>query len=142
MTRKTSESKFNVAIVNELVGLRAKRGLTVEQLAQRSGLTFGTLRNILRGKIDVQMADLLLIVKALDGTIEQVVADAFREVGGEDEALSDVRSIVDARRGTGDELAAKRRTKAAADMSVEELEGERHAATRDSELDSDEPELP
>jgi len=142
VTLKTSESKFNVAIVNELKALRAKRDLTVEQLAERSGITFGTLRNILRGNIDVQVADLLLIAKTLDSSVLQVISDAFRDIGGEDVALSDVRSIVEARRRSGDELARKRQQKAAAEMSVEELEGQRSAATKDPELDTDEPDVP
>lgn len=54
------------AIIDET---RKQRKMTVEELAERSGVKYGTLRNILRAQVDVKIPDLVAIAAALSATI-------------------------------------------------------------------------
>lgn len=131
----------------ELRAERSASNLTIEQLAVASGVAESTLKRVLKGTIDVNVADLAAIAAAFTAagrtssigkpvTPQELMQRAVKRAGGYETLVSSVSD-------TTDELADRRRRQAeAASMTVEELERQPHAATRDSELDADEPDAP
>ena len=54
----------------QIKGAMAEKGLTVEQLASKSGLAFGTVSAIRNGKPNVKLSSLLAMADALDFEVE------------------------------------------------------------------------
>lgn len=132
MVREASE--FSKYVARTLVGAYKMHGLRQADLVERTGITKATMQRILAGDADVDVEQLAKIAKVLDEDPGKLLEQATRLYGGADKLLSEVAGIND--------LDTRRRQKAAAAMSVEELEAEGKAAIRDPELDEDEPEQP
>lgn len=142
--KSTTQLPINQAMATELRAERAAAGLTLDALAQQSGVALSTLRRILNGSIDVNVGDLALLCRALGEaqgiplTMEDIVERAVKRAGGydvvyaglpqmPDNAVSDVPTNVTPIR------------KRVEDMTVDEIEAiETKAATRDPEMDTDE----
>lgn len=54
----------------QLKGAMAEKGITVEQLANKSGLAFGTVSAIRNGKMSIKLASLVTMAVALDFEVE------------------------------------------------------------------------
>ena len=151
----SKDSSVNLALAETIDGERAairigSRKLSVERLAAESGVAYGTLRRILAGKLDVNIGDLAALVSVINLyrrtplTVAEVVEASVARAGGmskivEEFGITPLSEVP----ATTDELADRRRKQEeAAAMTVEELEDVAGAATRDAELDSDEPDLP
>ncbi len=136
------ESKLNQAIAAELRAERAAANVSQQQITEVTGISRSTLRRTLAGEVEVSATDLVMVASALSVDAPLLLGRAITRAGGEEAAVSDARASFGGRDSSGDELSVKRQQKAAADMTVEELEGQRSAATKDPELDTDEPDLP
>lgn len=141
------------SLINQKIAekLREKRGglrLSLEDIADLSGVPFSTVRRVLYPKQDIAASHLTAIAGALGLNAADVFRQALDEVGL-DLALADVHEILEARKAAG---AAKPLSAAEArvtklhprDMSAEELEAliTRRAAYDDPEADTMEPDAP
>lgn len=67
------------AFGNYLRQLRERNGLTVEQLAQKSGLARNRLSAIERGKINLNLGTLMILAMSLDTSLHDLLRDiAYR----------------------------------------------------------------
>lgn len=64
----TAETKINQAMAAELRAERSATALTIDQLSDRSGVPLSTLKRILKGTVDVNVADLAAISRAYTDT--------------------------------------------------------------------------
>ncbi len=89
--------------------LRLTRRLTQEDLAARSGLTVQALSNIENGKSLVSLANLEMIAKALDVSIQDMADLLGERTGGERRIALElrVRALCFALSDTGLEIAAR-----------------------------------
>lgn len=135
------DSKLNKAMAAEIRGERVARELTQEQLAEASGISYSTIKRIERGHVDISTGDLGAIAAVLSDQEgpevgpHQLMERAVTRAGGYETLLSEVPS-------TNDDLRTKRKQNEARAMTVEQIESQPHAATRDPELDTDEPPAP
>lgn len=133
----TKDSIMNRALAAEIKAERTARGWDIPTLARASGLSLGTANRI-SSKNDLRDINVTQIAQ---------IAAAF---GMEAAALinrAEARAIVIQSSmsdddGSLDDLATRRRQRAAAEMSLAEIEALEHVATRDPELDEDEPDQP
>jgi transcriptional regulator with XRE-family HTH domain len=63
---------FQKAVGSCIYELRDRMGLTVEQLAERSGLSSSRLTAIERGEVDIKLGTLLLLAMSLDATLPEL----------------------------------------------------------------------
>jgi transcriptional regulator with XRE-family HTH domain len=79
----TKDSAINQAMAAELRAERAKTiGLTVELLAKRSGVSFGTLRRILNGTVDIAVPDLAALAAVFGVSPQELMKRAVENAGG------------------------------------------------------------
>lgn len=130
----TSATALNQAMAAELRAERAAADLTLEEVVELSGVSLSTLRRILKGTVDVNVADLGAIAAAYNTKLEKPVTP--QEL---------VRRAVTRAGGFGplsvaaDSNVIQLRPKKIEDMSVEEIESiQEKAAYRDPEADEDE----
>lgn len=117
----------NRALAAEIRAERAAVGITVRELALRSGVPYGTLNRLLPGERDISFGQLTQIAGALGLTPSELSDRAIRRMGGMDAVVSGVGA---------QNVSPLRRVE---DMTVEEIESERKkAATIDPEMDTDE----
>lgn len=141
----TKDSKINREMGRTIARERAGIvGMTAVRLAEESGITLGTINRILsKDPRDINITQITWIAAALGTTPQELVAEAVRRAGGLGAIMAELRSNLDQASeapATNDELERKRRQREAASMTTEQLEGEmRSAATRDPEMDTDEP---
>lgn len=64
----TVETKINQAMAAELRAERSATELTIDQLSESSGIPLSTLKRILKGRIDVNVADLAALSRAFVDT--------------------------------------------------------------------------
>lgn len=123
------------AVADSLVEAYKGERLTQPELAKRAGITDRTLQRYLSGATEIGTATFLMLAEAIgvdpSDIIDRAQARAQRRV----ERMSDAPTKTD-------DLETKRKQKAVAEMSTAEIEALDHAATRDPELDTDEPEQP
>ena len=68
-----------VAAVGEMMrDLRASRNLTIEELANITGLEYSQISRIERGKINTSIVNLLLIIQALQVSHKQVLRHSLK----------------------------------------------------------------
>lgn len=125
-------SEYSKRLADVIVGEHKKRRLSQREIAAGAGYTPTTLQRMLSGVSEISAEDVVRIAAFLGMPADKLFNEATELVGGAEKLLSDAA-------GTNDELATRRAQKAAEGMSVAELEGQQHAATRDPELDTDEP---
>lgn len=137
------DSKINQAVARRLRELRAGEGLSLEQIADLSGVPLSTVRRIFAPKQDIATSHLTAIAGALGTNARDVFAYALEFVG-EKEAIADVYRILDERNlGRVSEADATVTELHPRDMTVEQLEEQRHAAKKITrESTADEPEGP
>ncbi|TDW69128.1 transcriptional regulator with XRE-family HTH domain [Curtobacterium sp. PhB25] len=117
----------NQALAAEIRAERAAVGITVRELALRSGVPYGTLNRILPGERDISFGQLTQLAGALGVTPSDLSERAVRRMGGMDAVVSGV---------SGQNVTPLRRVE---DMTVDEIEAEqKKAATIDPEMDTDE----
>lgn len=63
---------FQKAVGSCIFELRERTGLTLEQLAERSGLSPSRLMAIERGEVDIKLGTLLLLAMSLDATLPEL----------------------------------------------------------------------
>ena len=63
---------FQKAVGSCIYELRQRTGLTVEQLAERSGVSGSRLTAIEHGEVDIKMGTLLLLAMSLDVTLPEL----------------------------------------------------------------------
>ena len=117
-------------------------GLTIEEVATASGVPLSTARRIFAAKQDIATSHLTAIAGVLGSNARDVFDYAMVKVGA-GEALEDVQRILDSKREG--RMSAGRGTVTALhprDMTPDQLENLRHAATYDPEAETDEPEAP
>lgn len=132
---KRQASDFSRAVGAALRGRYRKAGLSQENVADQTGIKYGTLRRMIAGEAEINVYDLALIAKVAGVTPTDVVEEAVRDIGGI-EALSVPTD-------TTDEVATKRKQREAVTMPGGAFEDQvQKAATRDDELDSPEPDAP
>ena len=117
----------NQALAAEIRAERAAVGITVRELALRSGVPYGTLNRILPGERDISFGQLTQIAGGLGVSPSELSDRAIRRMGGMGAVVSGVAA---------QNVSPLRRVE---DMTVEEIESERKkAATIDPEMDTDE----
>lgn len=131
------DSRLNQAMAAEIRGERVARDLTQERLAEASGISYSTIKRIERGKVDISTGDLGAIASVFSNQEpevgpHQLMERAVTRAGGYETLLSVAASKTD-------DLHTKRKQNEARAMTVEQIESQQHAATRDPELDTDEP---
>jgi len=129
------EKTLNAVVGDVIRGEFTKYGLTLEMLAERTNIPYGTLRKKIVGTSPIFVTELISITKAIDPHItEQQIID---EAQGIWQRMSAARATND--------LQTKRTQKEAEarTMTPDQLEEvTRRAATRDPELEQDEPPTP
>ena len=84
----TTDTKINQAMAAEIRAERGAADLTIEQLSDASGVPLSTLKRILKGTIDVNVADLGAIARAFSDATEkpvspqEIVQRAVKRAGG------------------------------------------------------------
>src|ERR1041385_2372496 len=73
---------FQKAVGSCIFEMRERTGLTLEQLAERSGLSSSRLTAIERGEVDIKLGTLLLLALSLDVTLPELFASIARKLGG------------------------------------------------------------
>jgi transcriptional regulator with XRE-family HTH domain len=72
---------FQKAVGSCIYELRERMGLTLEQLAERSGLSSNRLTTIERGEVDIKLGTLLLLAMSLDVTLPELFGCIAGKVG-------------------------------------------------------------
>lgn len=127
MAPNEQKSAANRALAAEIRAERAAEGITVRELALRSGIAYGTLNRILPGERDISFTQLTQLAAALKLTPQELSERAVRRMGGMQAVVSEVQ---------GKNVTPLRRVE---DMTVDEIEAEhKKAATVDPEMDTDE----
>lgn len=117
------------AVSDKLTGAYASKRLKQEDIAERANMSIWTLQKKLRGRAPVTATDLVVIARAIGVSPSKILDEALEQVAEEELLASEgVVSIAD-----------QRRKKTPADMTDDELEGERNAANTDPEIGYDEP---
>jgi hypothetical protein len=84
----TTDTKINQAMAAEIRAERGAADLTIEQLSDASGVPLSTLKRILKGTIDVNVADLGAIARAFSDATgkpvspQEIVQRAVKRAGG------------------------------------------------------------
>ena len=130
---ETKDSRLNKAMAHAIKVARVDAKMTVEEVRLAAGLTVSTMNRVVAGSRDINVTQIGRIAGAIGVTPSQLVKKAVAEAGGMEAIMSEVATTNDL-----DAQRAKRQATASA-MTPEELEAERHAATTDPEMDTDEP---
>jgi predicted transcriptional regulator len=143
-TANLGDMDLNTAVGRVLKTRYRERDLLLEDVAARAGIPYSTLRKKLAGDSPIFASEVVVLTEAIGAMSDRPIKDGAAGVietaidlfGGIDRVMSEVRS-------TTDELATKRKQREAAAMPIGSLEEQDQiAATRDQELDTDEPDAP
>ena len=130
--RKASD--FSSAVAAVIVSKYKKKRMTQEGLAAATGISYTTLRRMMAGESEIEVADLGKLCAAIGIDPGAVLAEALEDIGGI-EKLAPVSEDS----STKDDLETRRLQKEAEQMSVAEIERNAIAATEDAERRTDEP---
>ncbi|WP_181420128.1 helix-turn-helix domain-containing protein [Curtobacterium sp. MCPF17_003] len=120
------KSVINEALAAEIRAERARKKVTIKQLALATGMVESTLNRVLAGQRDINVTQIGLIARALSIDPSTLVDRAVASMGGLDVLVSEVQS------NNGTPL------RPVEDFTLEDLDKERYAANRDKEADTDE----
>jgi transcriptional regulator with XRE-family HTH domain len=142
----TKTSAVNIGMSRAIRAERSARGITIDELSERSSIPKATLNRLLakheKDLRDINVTQMVQIAKALGMSPEDLVAEAERRAPlPSDEESSDNASVIEQPKGKADDLATARRRRAqkeAAEMSVEQIESLAEAAARRHEPEIDE----
>lgn len=135
-----SDTALNKATAEVLQAERAGASMTQEQLCEETGISLSTMRRILKGTVDIDVADLAAITVALNKhrrtptTPGEIIDAAVKLMGGQ-KALEEEygRPLSDVPDNVSPIF------KRVEDMTVDEIEAiAKKAATLDAELGEDE----
>lgn len=133
-TQKKRIASAMAAIVEEL---RMQRKLSQEELAGRSGIPYGSYRNIARATVDVKIPDLVAIAAALSttplpgGDDTPVLVTAADMVDAAVERSGGFTAVVSEAFANTDDLRTRRLQREAEKMSAAEIERRAIAAQAD-----------
>lgn len=117
------------AVSDVLTGAYMQKRLTQEDLAERANMSIWTLQKKLRGRSPITATDLVVIANAIGVNPGETLERALSHLAEQERAKSEGIAS----------LSEHRRRKTPAEMTEEELEGERSAANTDPEHEYDEP---
>jgi transcriptional regulator with XRE-family HTH domain len=143
---KTPKTQIALAMAAVLNDARKQRDMSMDELAKRSGVPYGTLRNILRASVDTKIPDLFKLADALSTAPlpgagpKPVRIEAVELVRRAEERLAIAMSEADAH---NDDLQSRRLQMEAEKMSAAEIADIAIAANApDPERHTDEPSAP
>lgn len=125
------QSRLTLLAADILTGYYKRKRLTQEEVAERSGIPLTTVQKKLRGKSPINASELVVLSRAIGVDPVQVMAEIVKEADASDDTVSAPVVTIESRR-----------PKTPAEMTDDELESQRSAATFDSELEQDETEAP
>ncbi|MEK6310102.1 MAG: helix-turn-helix domain-containing protein [Curtobacterium sp.] len=120
------KSVLNEALAAEIRAERARKKVTIKELALAAGMVESTLNRALAGQRDINVTQIGLIARALSIDPAVLVERAVESIGGLDALVSEVQ---------GKNVTPLRRVE---DLTLEELDKQQYAANRDKEADTDE----
>lgn len=120
------KSVLNEALAAEIRAERARKKVTIKELALAAGMVESTLNRALAGQRDINVTQIGLIARALSIDPSVLVARAVESIGGLDTLVSEVKS---------NNVTPLRPVE---DFTLEELDKEQYAANRDKEAETDE----
>jgi transcriptional regulator with XRE-family HTH domain len=123
---RVEKSVLNEALAAEIRAERARKKVTIKDLAIASGMVESTLNRALAGQRDINVTQIGHLARALSIDPAVLIDRAVASIGGLDALVSEVK---------GDNVSPLRRVE---DLTLEELDQERYAANRDKEADTDE----
>lgn len=130
-------SDFSKRLADVIVGEYKKRRLTQASIASDAGFSPVTLQRMLAGVSEISAEDVVKIAAVVGFDPAEVITEAIEIAGGVEALMPPPPNVSDA--PATNDFERKRRQREVAAMTPEQLEGQRHAATRDPELDSDQP---
>jgi len=133
---QVAQSKdFNYFVGLVIKGEYKKKEMTLESLAETSGIAYSTLRKKIAGASPILVSELSTLTRLIGVTPHQVLLEAESML---DQHLA-TTSRVSAVGSTTNDIDTKRKQNEARAMTTEQIEKTKHAATRDPEMDNDEP---
>lgn len=120
---------------NVLRGKYKQEGMSQAKVAERAGMSITTLQKKIAGKSPITTDDLILIAGAIGVSAAGVMNEAIERAGGVEELLSQ-QAVSEAPVSNVTQM--PQRKKRATELSIEELEQQKHAAYRDPEAEEDE----
>lgn len=133
----TGKSAANAELGAMVMHARQRLGWSREQLADRSGITETQIERLERNKRDINVTQLFKLAQALDIAPHELVRRSIEVAGGFDKIMDEVHGVSEAAATNVTKLRPRKRVE---DMSVEEIEAQKNAATVDPEMNTDEPE--
>src|SRR5690606_31164281 len=109
---------FNFYVGAVLKGEYKKRSMTVESLAETTGIPYSTLRKKFAGDSPILVSEVVMLAKAIGITPGQVLTEAETMLGQQQENASRV-SVVGS---TTNDIDTKRKQNEARSMSTEQIE--------------------
>lgn len=140
----TSDSLMNQAVARALRGLRGEAGVTLDEVAEVSGLSLSTVRRNMKGSTDINATNLAALAGAMGTTPDEVLARVFRNLDYE-EALADAIARISGRKVSEvtDNIIDMDEKRAAARLDQQHTDGTGLvAADINEEIEHDEPESP
>lgn len=128
---------FNFYVGAVLKGEYKKRSMTVESLADTTDIPYSTLRKKFAGDSPILVSEVVVISKAIGIPPAQVLTEAETMLGQQQGNAS--RASMSAPSATTNDIDTKRKQNEARSMTTKQIEMTQHAATRDPEMDNDEP---
>ncbi|WP_171898772.1 helix-turn-helix transcriptional regulator [Curtobacterium sp. UCD-KPL2560] len=120
------KSVLNEALAAEIRAERARKKVTIKELALAAGMVESTLNRALAGQRDINVTQIGLIARALSVDPSVLVTRAVESIGGLDALVSEVQ---------GQNVTPLRPVES---YTLDELDKEQYAANRDPEADTDE----
>ena len=85
---RARKKRYNVAVGKWLSNCRARRKLSIEDLACRSGIELSRLRRIERGTLSPDIDELCKLARPLESTFDDLFSRAFRVIQRSDKELA------------------------------------------------------
>jgi transcriptional regulator with XRE-family HTH domain len=129
---RPKQSEVTRVAADVFTGYYRRKRLTQEELADRSDIPLTSLQRKLRGTAPITATDFVMLSQAIGVDPAEAMEEVMKELRLRETLTSEgVASISD-----------HRRKKTPAEMTDEELEGLRHAAKFNDELEQDQPSEP
>lgn len=132
----TGKSAANAELGAILMHARQRRGWSRARLAELSGIPETQVERIERNKRDINVTQLFKLAQALDVLPQELVRRSIDVAGGFDVIMAEVDGVSEA---AATNVTKLRPRKSVEEMSVDEIEAQKNAATVDPEMDTDEP---
>ncbi|MBF4574716.1 helix-turn-helix domain-containing protein [Frondihabitans sp. VKM Ac-2883] len=130
---ESRKSAVNAAIGAEIRATRSRKNITRDALSAASGIPTVQIERIENNKRDLNVSQLFAVARALELDAEDIIRRAVDASGGLAALTAEADGMSEGAPNNVTKL--PRRVE---DMSADELEGQRYAATRDDEMDQPE----